>query len=539
MSSAVVSGAVVASGSDAAAAESTATSGAVGPPTGVVNVSDNYTKIEGAATNDSAGWSTSSAGDVNGDGVTDLLVGAPQGGENDTGAAYLFYGPVDESNVSVADADVTFLGDSPGDRAGWSVAAGDVDAGGRSDIVIGAPYDDEGGTNAGAAYVVYGGNLSGTVTLGDVGDKLVGTENGSYAGFDVAARDVDSSDEPGVLVGAPSNLDERQSGKAYLLTANSIGDTTSLSSSDATFVGRTDTGRAGWSVSWAGDVDDDGVAEAAVGAPQYNRSGSPGAGAVYVVGSDAEGERNLSEAEATVVGASANDAAGFATGGAGDANGDGVADLVVGAPANDTTGQNAGAAYVIYGGESLNGTVTTASADVTVYGERPADRLGWSADVAGDVDCDGYADVVVGAPNHARTGAAYVVYGRSSGGSFDAAKLMGQAAGDFAGGSVAGIPAAGEGPADVLIGAPGSDVAGNDSGAAYLVQGQCAADSANSTASISPDGGRSGAVDSGGTFESDAESGASNGGGADSAGNSNAGRSDGESADANARSGDD
>jgi hypothetical protein len=467
--------------------------GANRAPTGVINVSESQTEIRGGAPNESVGWSVAPVGDVNGDGHDDLLVGAPSRGDENPGAAYLFYGPVTAANLSLADADVTILGESGGDRAGWSVDGGDVDGDGYADIVVGAPFNDEGGTDAGAVYVLYGGeSMPDTVSLGVANAKLIGEANSSYAGFDVDVRSVSSPDVPGLLVGAPSSTEGQGPGTAYAVAAESLPESDSilpssgeqtLSAIGAEFLGEANGDHAGWSVAWAGDIDADSAAEAMIGAPHRNRSDEERAGVAYLVEARASGSHGLSNASATFVGASANDNAGFSVAPASDMNGDGVADLIVGAPSNDSNGENAGAAYVFYGGGSLNETVSSSEANVTVHGERPGDRLGWSVGSAGDVDCDGYADVIVGAPYHGESGTSYVVYGRVSRGSFRAAKIVGRAAGDFAGTSVAGTSFADGDASDVIVGAPGSDTGGVDSGAVYLVRGGCEGDPATADSS--------------------------------------------------------
>lgn len=104
-----------------------------------------------------AGFSIAGAGDVNGDGRPDLLVGAPGFDPSLAGSAYLLLAPL-TANRDLADADGVLQGEGFGDLAGYSVAgAGDVDADGYADIVIGAPHNDAGATDGGAAYLLFGG----------------------------------------------------------------------------------------------------------------------------------------------------------------------------------------------------------------------------------------------------------------------------------------------------------------------------------------------------------------------------------------------
>jgi Ca2+-binding RTX toxin-like protein len=143
-------------------------------------------KISGENSSDRAGRSVSAAGDVNGDGFADLIVGAPlnDAGASDTGAAYVVYGAaggmtsIDLDDVAAGNGGFKILGENSSDQAGFSVsAAGDVNGDGFADLTVGAYLNDEGGSDAGAGYVVFGGNVTGAVThLGtDAAEVLLGT----------------------------------------------------------------------------------------------------------------------------------------------------------------------------------------------------------------------------------------------------------------------------------------------------------------------------------------------------------------------------
>ena len=126
--------------------------------TGDIDLSVADAKFIGEDANDQAGFSVASAGDVNGDGYDDLLVGAlyDDDGGSQAGAAYLIFGPV-TGDFDLSAADAKFIGEAASDYAGISVAsAGDVNGDGYDDLLVGAYGDDDGGTNAGAAYILYG-----------------------------------------------------------------------------------------------------------------------------------------------------------------------------------------------------------------------------------------------------------------------------------------------------------------------------------------------------------------------------------------------
>ncbi len=456
-----------------------------GTLSGSIPLSDADTTILGAATNDTLGSSMAPAGDVNGDGNEDVLVAAPlndDGAEN-AGAVYLFYGPVEDGEINAENADVTLTGEASGDWAGYSVGAGDVNGDGTSDVIVGAPLNDYAAASAGAAYVVYGGDLSGTMSLSDADLKLTGESENDLAGFSVASAG-DATGDAGeeVLVGAPQNdAGGADAGAAYLVSSEPTG-IVSLSDADARMTGEAAGDLAGWSVSTAEDFDDDGSADVVVGARQSNSS-APNAGAAFVV-TDFPAESSLSDAQFTLTGVSERDNAGWAVSDAGDANSDGYGDVIVGAPFNDEAGTSAGAAYVVYGGADRSGSLSLADADITLFGEAADDRAGHSVSSAGsgDVTCDEFADLLVGAPGNDEAGddagAAYLVVGGDDVNAVqnlsDAeAKLLGEEAGDEAGRAVTDLgDVTGDGNEDVMVGAPFHDEH-PDVGAAYIVAGVC------------------------------------------------------------------
>jgi hypothetical protein len=373
-----------------------------GPVTGTLDLSRADAKLVGEAAEDCAGCDISGAGDVDGDGRGDLLVGAygnDEGGDF-AGAAYLVLGPV-TGTLNLALADAKLVGEEAGDAAGRRVSgAGDVDGDGHDDLLIGSAENDES-----SAYLVLG-PVTGTLDLSLADAKLVHTTQDSGAG------DVNGDGHSDLLFGASAIFSGSDAGAAFLVLGPVTGTLDLSSMADATLMGEEVGDWAGDGVSGAGDVDSDGHDDVLVGAI-HNSEGGRYAGAAYLVLGPVTGTRDLSLADAKFVGERPGDAAGLAVSGAGDVNADGHADVLVGSLYNDEGGLDAGAAYLVLG--PVTGTFDLSRADVKLVGQYVAEHAGETASGAGDVDADGRDDLLVGAPWRNEPGptfgAAYLIYG--------------------------------------------------------------------------------------------------------------------------------
>ncbi len=409
--------------------------------------------LAGGVPGETFGCSVASAGDVNGDGYVDVIVGAYQSGTagSPTGRAYIYYGGpgADER------ADVILTGEAAGDAFGVSVAgAGDVNRDGYADVIVGAYENDGRGANAGRAYIYFGGpkmDASADVVLN-------GEAAGDAFGYSVAgAGDVNRDGYADVLVGAYENSAAGPgAGRAYLYHGGPKPDAVA----DVILTGEAAGDRFGISVAGAGDVNGDGFADVVVGAYQ-NDAGGRDAGRAYVYyGAPRLGMRP----NAVLTGSAEGDAFGFAVAGAGDVNKDGFADVIVGAYHNDAGGKDAGRAFVYFGGANFS-----TKADAVLTGEGAGDAFGYAVGAAGDVNADGYADLLVGAYGNdaggSAAGRAYVFYGGTTPHLTSDFSLTGGSTLDNLGFAVAGsADLNGDGYADIVVGAPYSD-----SGRAHVI----------------------------------------------------------------------
>ncbi|MDP6933516.1 MAG: MopE-related protein, partial [Myxococcota bacterium] len=432
------------------------------------------------------------SGDVDGDGYADLLVGAHGNDEGASyaGAAYLIVGAdLSDSTMDLGDSTYKFTGDST-DYAGAGLAmAGDVDGDGRTDILIGSYGDDDGADTAGAAHLVLASSLDSDriFELEDSDYKFTGQDEDHYAGMSVSgAGDVDDDGFDDLLVGAHEyDHDDYDEGAAYLILGGSLGSdsTMSLSEADHRFIGAYTYSEAGTLVTHAGDLDADGLADIMIGAPG-DRTGGASCGAYHLVmGASLGGatDFDLGDADHTIVGESWDSGVGSKGAGAGDVDDDGFDDLLLGHVNDDTEGYNAGAAFLLLSSSLTDDTIDLGDADIKFIGSAAGDYAGIVSG-AGDVDDDGHDDLLVGAQYNSSgstsAGAVYLVLGAGLDSvatmSLDEADhiFTGEADNDFAGKHLA---AAGDvdadGLDDFLVGAQYNSEGGYAAGKAYLILG--------------------------------------------------------------------
>ena len=392
--------------------------------------------FNGLNSGDNFGISVSNAGDVNGDGYDDIIIGA-QNYSSSTGRAYIYYGGLSMSTI----ANVILTGVAANNYFGRSVStAGDVNGDGFSDVIVGA-YGYT--SNTGRAYIYFGGspmnNTADVIMTGETTFNLFGISVSS-------AGDVNADGYSDVLVGASGY--NSSTGRAYIF----LGGSSMNNTADVTMTGEGTNNQFGYSVSDAGDVNGDGYSDVIAGA--YNYSSTTGRAHIYF------GAASMNNAaDVILTGELTFNDFGYSVSAAGDVNGDGYSDVIAGAFGyNSSTGR----AYIYFGGASMNNT-----ADVTLTGEASGIQFGQSVSNAGDVNGDGYSDIIAGANVFSTfTGKAYIFFGGLSMDNNPDAAITGEAAGNQFGYSVsdAGDVNA-DGFSDVIAGAWGY---GTNTGRAYL-----------------------------------------------------------------------
>ena len=471
-------------------------------------------RLDGVAADDRSGYSVSSAGDVNGDGFDDLIIGAV--GAN---SSYVVFGRGDEFsstlNLSTLNGNNGFRldGVAVGDQSGYSVSsAGDVNGDGFDDLIIGAPRTSNNGDVSGSGYVVFGRDTGFSPTLnlssldGSNGFRLDGAAAFDRAGYSVSsAGDVNGDGFDDLIIGAffaapNGNL----SGSSYVVfgQASGFSATQNLSTLDGNNGFRLDgvavDDQSGRSVSSAGDVNGDGFDDLIIGAGYADPNGG-NSGSSYVVFGKANGfsaTQNLSTLDGSngfrLDGVAGNERSGRSVSSAGDVNGDGFDDLIIGALFASNNGNFSGSSYVVFGKASgfsatQNLSALDGSNGFRLDGVAADDQSGRSVSSAGDINGDGFDDLIIGAeyasPNGTFSGSSYVVFGKANG--FSATqnlsaldgnngfRLDGAAEFDRSGGSVSSAgDINGDGVDDLIIGATRVGFMSTLPGSSYVVFGR-------------------------------------------------------------------
>lgn len=403
------------------------------------------TSFVGAAANDQFGYSADSAGDLNGDGLADVVVSAPYS-DSGSGIVYIYYGSTTRrSSVTTTLADATITNDGSSTYLGLSVAGvGDVNADGYDDIMLSSSGPMSGSYNA---YLFYG-PVSGTLSAADADTTI--TNSGVYpASYVAAAGDVNADGYDDVLVGSIW-YGSTPWGRAHLFYGPLSG-TLSFSDADASVYGD---GYSGYSYDYeaydyeqvgkvmtGADINGDGYSDLLLGMPGTNDA------AVYY--GPLAGTYTESIADVYIENVGADSVAVM-----GDVNNDGVTDIAIG---DISENGNTGAVHIFFG--PLASSEDDATADQLITGVTANDRFGTSLSAMGDTNGDGKAELLVGAPGaNSYTGYAYVMTGLSASGTRSAdtrsQRFSGSASGDYFGEVVSTVgDTDGDGRTDLLVAA--------------------------------------------------------------------------------------
>ncbi len=389
--------------------------------TAATTLGDKLTEIiiDGITAGDLAGATVGSIGDLNGDLRPDLLIGAPltdrAGVGADAGAGFVVWSLAGGGGIDLGDPasgggkGFVMRGQAAGDRAGSAMASiADLNGDGRPDVLIGAPGSDAGGSDSGAAYVVFGKSSAAAVNLSSVaagtgGFRITGQAAGDDAGSALASvADMNGDGLAEIVVGASgSDAGGVDSGAVYVVfgkASTTAVDLNAVAGGTGGFriTGATAGALTGRVVTGLGDINADGLGDILIGAPGEN--------AAYVVfGKATTTEINLAALGSggyKIIAEHAGDLSALSVSGGRDINHDGIVDLVIGASHNNEGGTDAGAVYAIWGGGS-----SVVDLSMIAAGMGGAKIVGVAGSLAGssvavqaDMNGDGAAEIIVGSP---------------------------------------------------------------------------------------------------------------------------------------------
>ena len=406
--------------------ETFADSNSDGSVDSTVEINDSTTNGPDLENNDRFGWSVANIGDLDGNGVNDLAVGATQddNGGNNRGTVHIMFMESDgsvQSTVEINDSTENGPTLSNADLFGHSVEnLGDLNGDGVNDLAVGAINDDEGeGNNRGAVHIMFmntDGSVKSTVVIND------STENGPTLSandkFGASIANIGDLDGDGVndlAVGAAHDEDEGKNRGAvhivFMESDGSVKSTVEINESTTNGPTLSNNDKLGTSIANIGDLDGNGVNDLAVGAPFDDMDengvvdGATNRGAIHIMFMNTDGsvDSTVEINDSTENGPylSGNDRFGGSVENLGDLDGDGVNDLVVGASRDNAGGATRGTIHVMY--MNSNGSVksTVEINDSTENGPtlRNTDRFGTSIGEIGDFDGNCITDLAVGAYN--------------------------------------------------------------------------------------------------------------------------------------------
>lgn len=370
----------------------------------------------GENSGDWVGKSMAANGDVDGDGLSDVLIGAFQNDESGAGAgkAYLMTSThFSLGNTSLSEG-VHFWGENAGNCAGASVSfVDDLDGDTLSEVLISSPC-------ANRVYLFLAKNIQTEHQLEEADYIFIGPESEDYLGWSIAGvGDVNGDQRGDFLIGADAaDAQGESTGNAFLImqTIETENAPIDISEVATKFIGLEEGENTGNAVAAAGDIDGDGLDDILIGAKSSIEGGEQSGKAYLVLAADVQtsGPQTLGNQDYQFIGQSYDDA-GDSVAAGGDIDGDGKGDILIGAPNTTYAQQEKGRVYVIFG-DSISPYQSLSEASAVVEGLFARDHTGYAVSSAGDIDGDQHSEILIGSPslfNHDHGGAAYILDGNS------------------------------------------------------------------------------------------------------------------------------
>ncbi len=345
-------------------------------------------------------------GQADGQEGQDLLVSAHVQAPSYAGGGYMFYWPF-SGQMEATDADVSFFGGQSCYGAGRSMDLGDANGDGLSDALFGAPYERTYSCPGGVTYLVLA-PFQEQEFLDEADAAFYGAQATDRAGHGSALGDINGDGLEDVVMGAYGDDTLSSDGGAIFAWYSPLSGTYDTEQADASIYATSDSMISGYRIRAGSDLNGDGIGDF-MSCSIYDDLGGSNSGSTYVFFGPVTGSLTLPDADAILIGESAYDYLGFGLGN-GDVNGDGLDDILAGAYAADS---GAGRAYLLLS-PPLQGPNDVADAQAIFGGGPTGGWAGYSVN-GGDIDNDGYDDVVVGAPYPSSEGSAYLIYGPTTG----------------------------------------------------------------------------------------------------------------------------
>ena len=466
--------------------------------------------IDGELTGGFTGSSVSRAGDFNGDGYDDIIVGAPFADFPSGGSHIIFGGPnglaptVEVMSLTPSQGMSVFRG-TRSQELGHAVSfAGDFDSDGHSDVIVGSPSTNNG---RGAVYLIFGTAIAETDSVSSFQESMVGDGVFSIFSSDLHRMVGNAVDTAGDFNGdgftdllvSGFDLKINSLATAYVIFGQREANATGIDLDDPkstaffAFDSFKPKAKPGKILSAAGDINADGIDDIIVGSSLADTANGRGAGQSHVIfGAKQDLADRLSpsllngENGFSVLGGQPHANLGHSVSSAGDINADGIADILMGAPGQrNSEGSSAGATYVLFGQcDGFSSTIDSTSFNglngFAIVNDTQSFWLGWSVAAAGDMNGDHVDDLVVSAPMGTDVGRVFVIFGQTDG--FDPVLstssltgtngfvIQGSTSLDYFGFSVSSAgDVNSDGMDDIIIGAPASS---QMDGASYVIYGR-------------------------------------------------------------------